>query len=98
VCILDTVAAGVAERQNGGCASCQFQVRPNPTLGTMTVTAPATGGGRVSVWDATGRMVAVAALDRQGRATIDIGDAPCGLYFVETHQNGIRRAVKVAKQ
>ena len=98
VCIFDTVATGVAESPAGMRSYDRLEVTPSPTRGVLTVTPPIAGAGRVSVWDVTGCLVASAALKLQGTTAIDITGAPCGFYVVETRQNGVRHAVKVAKQ
>ncbi|MBR1784208.1 MAG: C10 family peptidase [Bacteroidales bacterium] len=64
-------------------------LRPNPATTTVTVEAAGCDGASVSLIDMQGREVATART-AGGRATVDVGTLPRGIYFVKLTDNAGR--------
>lgn len=83
-------------QENAG--SGALTLMPNPTQGLLTIALPVAmrTGGRLNVFDALGKQVAQRSIGAGvERVTIDLGDQPEGLYFVEATSTGFHRVERL---
>jgi hypothetical protein len=102
-------AYGTRQPVRGGAAAApvagqvSLAVAPNPLAGgwaTVRYALPAAGPLRVSVYDVTGRSVAVTSLaaGRSGAARLDLRNLSAGVYLVKIQSQGMSAAQKLIVQ
>ena len=73
------------------------QCTPNPFTESLTLTGVG-NAERVSLVDATGRVVYEAAAQGEDRLVLQLGYLPSGIYLLVVEAQGQRRSLEVCKQ
>ncbi len=94
--LYNDIGSGVRENE-----SPALFVHPNPTTGTITLQLPLqAGASRLSVLDATGRLVLAQPIaNTSGPITVDLSSHESGVYFVQVRfADGTRAVERVVKE
>jgi hypothetical protein len=90
IMVLETTAGGLQEHGRGTTPQPAFRVTPNPAGEFVRVGfgGPLPGGGRLSLYDASGRRVSVKAIREEVNETeLNLMALSPGLYFVRIETN-----------
>ena len=76
-------AEATSDPTAAGSLGDQLDLYPNPGSGTLTVTFPSTGFGRIKVANLQGQILQTVEVNSQVRYTnLDLGKLPTGIYVV----------------